>query len=78
MIGYGHQPFFVEGTDPFDMHRKLAATLDRCMEIIAEIQQSARAGSSADSAAAAAAVAKDVVQLRKTERQSGNEREHER
>jgi xylulose-5-phosphate/fructose-6-phosphate phosphoketolase len=42
MIGYGYQPFFVEGSDPVEMHRKFAATLDRCLDIIREIQRKAR------------------------------------
>lgn len=42
MIGYGYQPFFVEGSDPDTMHRKFAATLDRCLDIIREIQRKAR------------------------------------
>ena len=44
MIGYGHQPFFVEGSDPVEMHHKMAATLDKCFDIIADIQRKARAG----------------------------------
>lgn len=42
--GYGHEPFFVEGSDPMDMHRQMAATLDRVFDRIEEIQHAARAG----------------------------------
>lgn len=42
MIGYGYQPFFVEGSDPRIMHHKLAATMDKCLDIIKEIQRKAR------------------------------------
>ena len=27
--GYGYEPYLVEGDDPMDMHRRMAATLDR-------------------------------------------------
>ena len=42
MIGYGYKPYFVEGNDPETMHRKMAATLDRCLEEIADIRKRAR------------------------------------
>lgn len=42
MIGYGYKPYFVEGSDPETMHRKMAATLDRCFDEIRDIQQRAR------------------------------------
>jgi xylulose-5-phosphate/fructose-6-phosphate phosphoketolase len=44
MEGYGHEPLFVEGDDPARMHREMAATLDRALDRIAEIQRAARAG----------------------------------
>src|SRR3954449_13175426 len=44
MEGYGHEPLFVEGDDPAEMHRAMAATLDRALDRIAEIQRAARAG----------------------------------
>jgi len=28
LTGYGHRPYFVEGSDPSTMHEKMAATLD--------------------------------------------------
>ncbi|HET9501826.1 MAG TPA: phosphoketolase family protein [Marmoricola sp.] len=44
MRGYGHEPFFVEGDDPDTMHQEFAATLDRCLDAIRDIQQAARSG----------------------------------
>jgi xylulose-5-phosphate/fructose-6-phosphate phosphoketolase len=40
--GYGHTPYVVEGSDPARMHQEFAATLDRCLDEIAEIQRRAR------------------------------------
>ena len=34
--GYGHTPYLVEGDDPATMHQQFAATLDRCLDEIAE------------------------------------------
>ena len=42
--GYGHQPLFVEGSEPFDMHLQMATALDRAFNRIGEIQRAARAG----------------------------------
>jgi xylulose-5-phosphate/fructose-6-phosphate phosphoketolase len=42
--GYGHDPYFVEGDDPADMHRKMGATLDTACLRIKAIQAAARAG----------------------------------
>ena len=42
--GYGHEPIFVEGSEPTDMHRTMAAALDQAFERIAKIQRRARAG----------------------------------
>jgi xylulose-5-phosphate/fructose-6-phosphate phosphoketolase len=41
-VGYGHEPFFVEGHEPEAMHRKMAETLDRAFDRIASFQASAR------------------------------------
>jgi len=41
-IGYGYKPFFVEGSDPLEMHQKMAATLDTIIDEIKTIQQEAR------------------------------------
>ena len=40
--GYGHTPYVVEGSDPEEMHQAFAATLDRCLDEIREVQQRAR------------------------------------
>ncbi|MBX5462356.1 MAG: phosphoketolase family protein [Steroidobacteraceae bacterium] len=40
--GCGYRPYFVEGDDPFDMHRKMSATLDTVFDEIAAIQAAAR------------------------------------
>src|SRR3712207_4909466 len=40
--GYGYAPHVVEGADPGQMHQAFAATLDRCLDEIAAIQQAAR------------------------------------
>src|SRR5689334_19124373 len=42
--GYGHEPFFVEGAEPDDVHQQLAATLDAVLGRIAGIQRAAREG----------------------------------
>jgi len=41
-LGYGYEPLFVEGDEPADMHRKMAATFDRAFGLIRAIQQDAR------------------------------------
>jgi xylulose-5-phosphate/fructose-6-phosphate phosphoketolase len=41
-VGYGHDPFFVEGHEPEAMHRRMAETLDRAVDRIASFQASAR------------------------------------
>lgn len=43
LIGYGHDPYFVEGSDPADVHQRLAGTLDLALARIREIQAMARA-----------------------------------
>lgn len=40
--GCGWKPYFVEGSDPTEMHRKMAAAVDTCIEEIREIQRKAR------------------------------------
>jgi xylulose-5-phosphate/fructose-6-phosphate phosphoketolase len=42
--GCGHEPHFVTGSDPAQVHQQLAATLDRVVVEIRAIQQRARAG----------------------------------
>jgi xylulose-5-phosphate/fructose-6-phosphate phosphoketolase len=45
-VGYGYDPYFVEGSDPDTMHQAMAATLDHCVQEIRRIQQEARANPS--------------------------------
>jgi xylulose-5-phosphate/fructose-6-phosphate phosphoketolase len=40
--GYGHEPYFVAGHDPAQMHRLMAAALDKALDQIHAIQASAR------------------------------------
>lgn len=40
-IGYGYEPFFVEGSEPEAMHQKMAQTLDAVFERIATIKKNA-------------------------------------
>lgn len=40
--GYGHEPFYVEGSDPDDVHQQLAAALDTALARIQAIQAEAR------------------------------------
>jgi xylulose-5-phosphate/fructose-6-phosphate phosphoketolase len=42
--GFGYQPYLVAGDEPARVHRELAATLDRMLDEIAEIQRRARGG----------------------------------
>jgi len=41
-VGYGYKPYFVEGSEPDEMHQKMAATLDLIIQEIQAIQQDAR------------------------------------
>lgn len=41
-VGFGYEPIFVEGSDPFLMHQKMAAALDCAHDRIREIQRKAR------------------------------------
>ena len=41
-VGYGYQPYFVEGGDPETMHQLMAATLDKVIAEIKAIQKDAR------------------------------------
>ncbi len=45
--GYGHVPYFVEGSDPETMHQAMAATLDAALDDIGAIQAAARASDEA-------------------------------
>jgi xylulose-5-phosphate/fructose-6-phosphate phosphoketolase len=41
-VGYGYQPYFVEGDDVETMHQAMAATLEHCVQEIQAIQKKAR------------------------------------
>ena len=43
LLGYGHEPIFVEGDDPMLMHQQMAAALDRAVTEIRRIREEARA-----------------------------------
>ena len=47
-VGCGWQPYFVEGRDPEEMHRKMADTLDICIESILKFQKDARENGAKD------------------------------
>lgn len=40
--GYGYKPYFVEGSDPNEVHQLLASTLDQALTEIKDIQRKAR------------------------------------
>ena len=40
--GYGYKPYFVEGSDPGEMHRRMAETLEAAIEEIRGVQTQAR------------------------------------
>jgi len=40
--GYGYQPYLVEGSEPAEMHQKMASTLDQVYQEIRSIQKDAR------------------------------------
>ena len=46
--GYGYTPYVVAGSDPTDMHQKMAATLEQCINEIRSIQRNARSTGKAD------------------------------
>lgn len=43
-LGYGYQPYYVEGDEPMAMHRRMAQVLDEITAEIARIQAQARSG----------------------------------
>ena len=47
-VGYGYTPYFVEGDDPAEMHRKMAATLDEAIGTIRSLQRRARETNTAE------------------------------
>jgi len=40
--GYGYQPYFLEGSEPMDMHQRMAALLENLVSEIQQIQKAAR------------------------------------
>jgi xylulose-5-phosphate/fructose-6-phosphate phosphoketolase len=48
--GYGHEVHWVSGSDPYEMHKEMAATLDKVLGQIRAIQRSARQGGGGGSA----------------------------
>jgi xylulose-5-phosphate/fructose-6-phosphate phosphoketolase len=42
LVGYGHKPYLVEGSDPEAMHQRMARTLDIVLDEIRSIQREAR------------------------------------
>ena len=40
--GYGYTPYFVEGSDPAEMHQQMAATMELCVNEIRAVQQECR------------------------------------
>ncbi|MBE7385986.1 MAG: phosphoketolase family protein [Leptolyngbya sp. SIO1E4] len=46
--GYGYTPYVVEGSDPAEMHQKMAATLELCVKEIRNLQQEARNSGNAE------------------------------
>ncbi|HXX68601.1 MAG TPA: phosphoketolase family protein [Polyangiaceae bacterium] len=41
-VGYGYKPYFVEGSDPTDMHQKMAEAMERAVADIRNVQQRCR------------------------------------
>ncbi|MEP9389954.1 phosphoketolase family protein [Mesorhizobium sp. KR9-304] len=44
LVGYGHEPLFVEGDEPAEMHERMASALDEAIQKIRAIQDAARSG----------------------------------
>src|SRR5687768_7591036 len=42
LVGYGYEPYYVEGSEPEPMHHAMATTLDAALAHIKAIQQEAR------------------------------------
>ena len=45
--GYGWKPYFVEGSEPMEMHQKMAEVMEQCVLEIRQIQQHARTNNDA-------------------------------
>ena len=61
-LGYGYEPFFVEGHDPDAMHPLMAGVLDTVLDRISEIQANARQSNAHQSNAQQANVQQAAVQ----------------
>jgi xylulose-5-phosphate/fructose-6-phosphate phosphoketolase len=48
--GYGYTAYVVEGDEPFEMHQKMAAVVEKCIEEIRGIQKDARSSGKANRA----------------------------
>ena len=46
--GYGYTPYFVEGSEPDEVHQQMAAVMESCIEQIRDIQQQQRASGIAE------------------------------
>ncbi|MFA5811773.1 MAG: phosphoketolase family protein, partial [bacterium] len=46
-VGYGYKPYFVEGSEPLEMHELMAATIDEVIAEIRSIQSNARSSGKA-------------------------------
>ncbi len=66
--GYGHLPYYVEGSDPATMHRRMATILGEALDEIHRIQHEARSGNSDGSAALAGDRAALAERLDRSER----------
>jgi xylulose-5-phosphate/fructose-6-phosphate phosphoketolase len=42
LVGYGYKPYFVEGSDPVEMHQKMAGVMEQAIGEIRAIQRTAR------------------------------------
>ena len=47
-VGYGYKPYWVEGSDPTDVHQQMAATMDAVVFEIQQIQREARENGNTD------------------------------
>jgi xylulose-5-phosphate/fructose-6-phosphate phosphoketolase len=47
-VGYGYKPYFVEGSDPYEMHQKMAETLEQAVDEIRDLQREARRSSATE------------------------------
>ena len=64
LSGYGHEPYFVEGDDPAQVHQALAAALDTALAQIHAIQADARAPAGARNASSPARPRWPMIVLR--------------